>query len=291
MGLFDSIVGVGAGIAGALAGGAGSSSSVTTSKNLAPASELEKKAEGLSLDQLNQLQALIGAGPGMGEVRGANSANSQLLQLLQSFSQGGFLPNQQDFMQARQYTNDIFAGQQEDLNQMFEQNRVMADRRAASMGRSKIDPVLQNMLFQQNNQAQRSLDSQKQSAFAQYASQLPMQRLQFTQAFQGLSQGLASQALQNRQALLNLGQNIQTGQQNFRANSAEQVQTSSTPGSFSNALLGGLAGLGSGMEAAPKLSAAFSGIGSGISSMFASKPSYTFSSANNYRGPENGNIA
>ncbi len=97
---------------------------------------------------------------------------------------------------------------------------------------------------------QGSLDSQIQSHGMQQALSMPMQQLNFMQNYAQVNQGLATQAMQNRQALLGMGSQIKQQEQNFRAGTASSTTSQSQGGGMGGALTGGLAGLGVGLGAA-----------------------------------------
>lgn len=252
------IAGAGA-LLGGLAGGQGNQSSQTVQRNLAPESELEKRGGAVALSQLNDLERLMGAGPGMQDVQAGLTSQRDLASLLQQFSQGGFMPGQQDITQANQLAQQLFQGQQVGLNQAFDTQRQQASRNAARMGRSAIDPVLQNQLMQGQARQQQQLNADIGSYSTQYALSIPQQRLQATQQLAQVQSGLATQAMANRQALLGLGSQLRGQEQNFRAGTATTTQTSNSGGGFGGFMAGALGGAATGLGAAQ----AFSGMGFG----------------------------
>lgn len=227
---------------GALAGGQGSNSSQTTTRNLAPESELEKRGGAVALSQLSELEKLFGAGPGAQDVQSGLTSQRDLATMLSQYAQGGFMPGQQDISQANTLAQQLFQGQQVGLNQAFDVQRQQASRNAARMGRSGIDPVLQNQLMQGQARQQQQLNADIGSYATQFAQSMPTQRLGFAQQLAQVNQGLASQALANRQALLGLGSQLRSQEQNFRAGTASTTTSSSSGGGMMGALTGALGG-------------------------------------------------
>lgn len=154
--------------------------------------------------------------------RGAQSSRDYAT-LLEQFKNGGFLPSTEDFDTANKFTNNAFAAQQTGLEQMFEDQTTQANRQAALMGRSQNDPVLRAKLAQEQMRQQQMLNSQKTAASSEFALQLPGQRLGYAGQLADVRNQLASQAMMNRQALLSLGSQIQSGERNWRFNTAVRV--------------------------------------------------------------------
>lgn len=242
------------GALGAIAGGQGDSSSQTYKKILAPESELEKQAGKVAGGQLSELEKLLGSQYGTQQDLSQGAADQRgLNDLLRAFSQGGFLPNQQDFSQAQQYTNDVFAPQTQQLQDNFDQAKIFADREAVRMGRSANDPILRNKLLQEQTRQQNALNSQQTAFRSQFAQSIPLQRLQFAQQLAGVQGDLASRAMANRQALFSMGNQLRGQEQNFRLGSATTEASSQSGGGLSGALMGGLAGVGMGSSIASKM--------------------------------------
>lgn len=269
------LVAGGLGLLGGLAGAQGSNSSQTTTRNLAPESELEKRGGAVALGQLNELEKLFGAGPGMQDVQAGLTSQRDLASMLSQFAQGGFMPGQQDISQANTLAQQLFQGQQVGLNQAFDTQRQQASRNAARMGRSAIDPVLQNQLMQGQARQQTQLNADIGSYATQYAQSLPQQRLGFAQQLAGVNQGLASQAMANRQALLGLGSQLRGQEQNFRAGTATTTQSTSSGGGFMGGLTGALGGVTAGLQAGKAFQGMFG------SSQLASTPTSRFNGINN----------
>lgn len=243
-------LGIAGGIIGAIAGGQRNNSTQDYNKVLLPESQYEKQGGQVAGQQLTDFQSLINAGPGQQDVQGGTDASRSLAAMLQSFSQGGFTPNAQDYGYAHNMTNSVFAPQQQNLLQMFHDQGVAGNRAAAKMGRAGNDPILMNKLAQEQTRQQSSLDAQKTSYFAQRADQMPQQRLGYAQQYAQVSQGLASQALANRQALFSMGSQLRQNEQSFRAGTAGTQVSSGSGGGLAGALTGALAGVGAGMKTA-----------------------------------------
>jgi hypothetical protein len=240
----------GLGLAGGIAGMLGGQQSQSTTRQLAPESELEKQAGQLTGSQLTELQRLIGAGPGQADVQAGTDASRQLAALLQQFSQGGYMPGANDFAQANALTQQVFAPQQQQLNQQFADQRVQANQAMAKMGRGPADPTMMNALARTQGQQQAALGAQMTSYSAQQAMAMPQQRLQYANQLAQVNAGLASQALANRQALFSMGSQLRGQEQNFRAGTASSTTTQQQPGGFGGFLSGALAGVGAGIGAA-----------------------------------------
>lgn len=258
------ILGAAGGILGGIAGAQGQQSSQTTTRNLAPAGAQETAAGNTAYDALAQLQALIGQGPGSQAITNSGNANNQLATLLQQYMQTGGAPTSQQQGVANQYTQQAFAGQQNALQNAFADQRTQASRSAARMGRSALDPVLNNKLAQEQTRQQGQLAADMTSFGAQYANQLSQNTVGYAGQLQQLQAGLASQALANRQALLGLGSQLRDSDRNFRAGTASSTTTQSSGGGFMGALQGALGGAGSFAAAAPGIGA----LGNSFASMF-----------------------
>ena len=243
MGLFETLMGTG--------------TTQTSNVKLSQMGSLERLGANLTEEELKQLKDLVSKGAGSQDV--TNSLNSQrdLATLLQSYSQGGFLPTAQDTSTAQQYAKDIFAPQQTSLNQLFASQQTDANRQAAMLGRDINDPILRNKLAQSQANEQGILIAQQTALSAQTAQNMPLQRLGFASDLANVNQSLANQAFQNRQTLLNLGNTVQQQGQNFRLNTATRTSNTNTDTGLVG-LAGGISGLiGGGI-----------GISNGLSTLF-----------------------
>lgn len=263
------IAGIAGGVLGAIAGGQGSNQSSTTTRNLGPAGEAETRAGALSLQNLNELQAMLAQGPGAQDIQAGTDSQRSLATLLSQMQQTGGIPGQEDVNQANMFAGQVFQGQQNSLANAFNDQRVQASRAQARMGRGGFDPVLQNKLAQEQTRQQGQLAADQGSFAAQFAQSLPQQRLNYAQQHAGVMSGLASQAMANRQALFNMGQQLKTSDQNFRLGSASSTTSSSQPGGLMGALTGGIAGASSMFTGANNLMSMFGGSGGGTSNAVA----------------------
>jgi hypothetical protein len=259
--MLGTILGIGGAALGALAGSQGQQSSQSYSRQLGPASELERRSGTIMTDSMNQFSDLVGAGPGQKQVQAGLKSQEDLASFLQQMFSNGGLPTQQQMGFANQLTNDVFAPEQMALQQRFQDAQVFGNRQAAKMGRGGADPILMNKLLQEQTRQQQMLGSQMTSFRAQQAQLMPQQQLGFAQQLAQVNSGLASQALANRQALLNMGSQIRNQEQNFRLNTGTSTQSTSSGGGLMGALSGGLAMAGGMASAMPGLQSMF-GFGS-----------------------------
>jgi len=266
-------------LAAAVVGGiaAAQKKNQSESRDLGTASELETRSGQVSLDSLNQLQEMIARGPGAQDVQAGADSQRDLARLIKELQGNGGMPNDQDTARAGDFADRAFAGQRNSLTNTFEDQRVQASRAQARTGRGSFDPILQNKLAQEQTRQSGQLAANQGSFAAQYAQQLPNQRLQLAQQFAGVQSGLASQAMSNRQALLGLGQQLRSGDQNFRAGTATTTQSSG--GGFQGFLTGALGGGAMGMNAMN----AFGGGGGGYGGIGSGE-----GGSNNSRGPGGG---
>lgn len=229
---------------GYLAGeGAGQGSQTTyTTRNVAAMGANEAAGGQAAADILRQLQQFQSAGPGQQDVAAGYGAQNQLAAMLQQFSQGGYAPNAQDQELARMQ----LAPQFEQARQSQVQAQQDFRQTAARSGRGPMDFAFTNRLNQNTANQMQMLSAQQ----SQLAAQQPMQRLGFMQDFASVKQGLASQAMQNRMAIANLGSSIRDAGANFRLSAAggTSYQTGQQGSQQGNMLTGALAGLGSGLK-------------------------------------------
>lgn len=254
------ILGAAGGILGAIGGAQGASQSQTVRRELAPASAGETRGGELALQNLNDLQSLLAQGPGAQDVAAGAGAQRSLAELLAQLQQSGGLPGAQDVQAAQTFAGQVFQGQQNSLANAFEDQRVQASRAQARLGRGGFDPVLQNKLAQEQTRQSGQLAADQGAFAAQFAQQLPQQRLGFAQQLAGVRAGLASQAMANRQAVFNLGSQLQQQGQQFRLGSATTTSSQSQPGGFLGALTGGIAGASQMFAGGNNLSTALNGM-------------------------------
>lgn len=228
---------------GALANrGQGSSQSTYQQMQVDPASQYETGAVSGIQNAYSQLQQFTNAGPGLQDVQGGYQAQNDLASMLKSYSQGGYAPTAQD----QQYAQQMTAPQQEAIRQSGIQQNQQFRQTAAQTGRGPMDFAFQNKLGQNLSNMQMGLAAQQ----SQIAAQQPNQRLGYAQDYASLKQGLASQAMANRQAIAGLGASIRDSERNLRLSSAGRSVMQSSPAGdqTSNMLQGALAGAGTGMS-------------------------------------------
>lgn len=262
------LLALGGALLGGVAGAAGSSSSQTTTRALGPASQLETQSGEISLEQLQQLQGLVGQGPGGAEVTAGLQSQQSLADRLRTLSEQGAFPEQQDILRSQDIAGQLFQARQVGLQQSFQQQQQRTAQLAAQLGRSVDDPILQARLAQQQTQAQERLGAEQNVLGTQLALQQPFQRLDFARQETGIRAGLASQALQNRQSLASLGAQIRGQEQQFRLQSAPVTTTQQSGGGLLGALTGALGGATAGLGLARGLgtggpSGGFLGLGGG----------------------------
>lgn len=234
---------IGAGIGG-LAGAFGSNSTQTTQRNLGPAGSLENYAGQLTEEQLRQLSAMAGAGVGVQDTQNAADATRNYAAMLQQYSQTGANPNAQDISRSNQLASSLFAPQQLQLQQMFQDQSTQNSRLAAQLGRQVDDPILAAKLAQEQTRQQGGLNAQQGALGTQLSMQAPLDRLGFLGQSADTLNALSQQAFANRQAVAGLGSQVLGQQQQFRLGSADITTNQSSGGGIGGALTGGLAGFG-----------------------------------------------
>lgn len=248
------------GIAGAVAGGQPNTSSQSFGVQTAPESAWEKRVAGSQANQFGQLESLIGLGPGAQDVTAALGSQRDLASMLSAFSKGGFMPGEAEFAQARQFGGQVFAPQEVALRQSMEEARTQAGRQAALMGRGGADPILQAKLAQQQMQGQERLSAQRGAYEAQFALGLPQQRLDYASQLAQVRGGLATQAMQNRQTLLGLGNQLRQQERDWRLQTATRTQSTSSGGGLAGAISGAMSGFGGGLSLGRSFGADYSSI-------------------------------
>lgn len=241
---------VAGGLLGMLGGGAGTPSTQTTEssadvtlKNFADLSkgqsELEKQAYQNQLSQLGQLQSLVGAGPGQTDVTAGLTAQQDFAsRISQLLGMGGT-----DVAAGQAFAQQIFAPQQVAMQQAFQDQQVQANRLASRMGRAGYDPILRNKLAQEQTRQQAQLQAQQGAFAAQQSREIPQMQLQMAEQLANVRGGLASQAMQNRMAMLNLGQQLTQSERQYRLDTARRTQMQSQSGSSGGGLGGAIGGL------------------------------------------------
>lgn len=215
-----------------------SSQSQTSYINAGSATAEEKLATAAVSKNFQDLQRMADLGPGDSDITAGLESQRSLAAMLEQFSKGGYAPTSQDVSLAGQ----MLAPQQLALEQNLKQIQEQASRQQALAGRGPTDFVFQNRL----NRNQLDLTQQLAAQQSQLAAQQPFQRLDFAQNLAQIRSGLASQAMQNRQAIMGLGSQIQAAERNFRLGTASRSgnQTTESGGGLKGAITGGLAGAG-----------------------------------------------
>lgn len=240
----------------------GGSSSTESSLLLSPASVLEKQARGQVSGNLTDLTSLVGAGANQSDVTAGLQSSRGLADLLQQYTQSGGQPNQQDIASAQSLSQDVFAPERNAVQQNFSEQQQRTAQLSARLGRPANDPILQAKLAQEQTRQLSDVQARQTQFRAQQAQSMPLQRLQFQSQLADVRGGLASQAFQNRTALLSLGQQIQQGERDFRVKTATTRQTqNSNPGLMST--IGAVAGVGGALFGAGGSFPGAFGLGSG----------------------------
>lgn len=223
----------------AYSGAQGDTTTESTNRNLGPETALQRQAEEGTSKDYAALQGEVNAGPGQQDISDYMGNSRSLEALLGQYSQNGGMPSSSDFSQANGLASQAYAGQQTALNQSFQTQLQQGQNSAALMGRDGNDPTLQGALRSAQMLQQQQLSANQGAFGTQLAMQLPQQRLSYAQQQNTMMGGLASQALQNRSALLAQGNSILGGQQNY--------QIGASGSTTSNHSGGGLAGAFNGM--------------------------------------------
>lgn len=260
MGLFDSLYDVGNVATLGFLDAATKDPTTTSSRNIAPEGADERLGREGASSAYRTLQDFIDAGPGRSDVAGAYASNDSLAALLESYSTNGNLPTADDMYRGQSFATAAFAPQRELLKQSFEDQTNKYNQQAALMGRTPNDSVLAAKLGYYQARETNVLGAQ-QNAFANnYAMAQPGERLSYAQQANQMRNSLATQAMQNRQALLSLGSSIQSQGQNFRLKASTEQSNIHDPGRFFSAVVG-VAGAGQSF-AATRQQPAQSGAGS-----------------------------
>lgn len=260
-------IAVGAAVVGAVAGAQKDKNK--SSVALSGETGQEFAARNISTRTLNDLRRMIEGQSGDAELKAAKTSQADFAQLLQQFAAGGFMPNEQDIKRSQEFAQSQFAPQQLALEQALFTEQQNTARIAGQLGRSQDDPILRAKLAQTRAQGTAQIQSQQQAFAAQLAQNAPMQRLGFQQQLTDFRSGLATQALQNRQTLLSLGREVQSGLTNKRIQTATTTRTSG--GGMQGAVTGAIGGFGAGAGMSSSFSNLdfsnpFSGFGSGVGS-------------------------
>jgi hypothetical protein len=266
------------GIGGISALAAGASAFGKKDPKFDPTGELSKMQMGAQgqLGSAGQ-NAATGALGNLANLRNDASfgANRDLASMLQQYSQGGYLPNEQDNSTAQSFAQSQFNPQRVAMQQAFQDQLTQANRQAALSGRGMNDPILRAKLAQEQTRQQSQLEAQQGAFASNFALQQPMQRLQFAEGRANvLTQDMARrQGLE--QTIFGSGMQAQAQDYSQRANQYQMDLSkvlSQVQGKFQqdanettflqrlgSTISGGVSGIGAGMSAAPALSSLFGG--------------------------------
>ncbi len=229
-------------IGGAVLGGLSGLLGASGGKSVPGPSPLEQQANGYTSQSMSQLNSMVGLGPGAQDVTAGYNAQNDLASMLKKYAGGGNMPTEQDWGQANQFAGSAFAGQRVAAKQNFEGQQQRAAQLAAQMGRPVNDPIIQAKLSQEYMQGQERLGADQGAYASQMALQMPQQRLGYTSQLADVRSNLASQAMSNRQALLNMGQQVGNSQAQQRFQTAQLTTPGQNP--MGAALNGAIAGYG-----------------------------------------------
>lgn len=239
-----------------------SEGSTTSSINLRDFNDINKGAGGLETSaygaQNNSFADLIrqvSMGPGDAEIQ-ANTGfqNDFAIQLQGLLTRLGRQDTHSEIAANNQVAKGIFAPQQEQLNQQFQDAETSSNRLSARLGRAGNDPIMRNKLAQEKTRQQSSLNAE----IGAYGRQLPSIQADQVAAFGGqlsnLRQGLATSAMNNRAMLLNMGNQLTAAERQYRLNTATRTGNSYNSGEdwsgggTKGAITGGMAGFGAGAK-------------------------------------------
>jgi hypothetical protein len=253
-----------------LGGIAGSQQDVTTAGstsgiNLGPQTALESEAQGITQDNLNFLKDYANRGPGGADVTAGYNATKELAELFAKYSKNGGLPLASDITTSNNLASNLFGAQRLGLQQNFMDQETAAQRQAALMGRDMNDPILRAKLAQEQTRQSAMLGAEQNSWAQNFALNLPGQRLGIEGQRVNILQGLASQAMANRQALVGLGSQLQTQERNFRLATGTRwgTQQMMSGGGFKGAVSGAMAGAATDMAIFNSISGKGGGGGDG----------------------------
>lgn len=208
--------------------------------NLAPSSQIEKKATNDIGSQYDFLKKFLTQGPGVESVQDANASQQDYVNLLSLINSTGGMPTADDRRMAEEFVNTQFSPQQEALNQSFQFQQQDAARLAAQLNRPINDPIIQAKLRQEQMRQQSMLDANRSAAVSAEARNSPFQRLALQGQLADTRGSLASQAMSNRMQLLNLGNAIQSQERNWRLQTSDRWGTQNGSQHSGGGILGGI---------------------------------------------------
>jgi hypothetical protein len=213
-----------------------------------------KESGGEVGQQYSALGDMVNAGPGMSDVTRGLESQRSLADLYRQYAEGGYNPTAQDISSSQTLAQSLFNPQRIAMQQAFQDQSTEANRRAAVMGRSMNDPILAAKLAQEQTRQSSMLEANQGAWSTQYSMQQPMMRLGFKEQQTNVLQGLASQAMQNRQTLLGIGSGLLNSERNFQM--GQGTTTTTSGGGFGGFLQGAMGGAGTAMSAYGSMSQA-----------------------------------
>jgi len=279
-------IGIGGALLGGIAGGMGKESKQTTTSAV-QLNDVDKLNEGegelataareSQMGQFGNLESLLtqgGMSQAQGDISAARGEQLTLANMLRE-AQGG--PNEAQMTRAQAFSRDIFAPQEEALRQSFGDAETETSRLAARLGRSVDDPILRAKLASSQADQMASLQARQGAFTAQSAQGFQNQALQMQNQLAQVRGGLATQALQNRQALMGMGQSLLQQERNFRLAQAGRTSTTTqnSGGGLGGAIGGALAGAGAGLGALGKFNSLSGGGGQAAPTGFMGAPTNT----------------
>lgn len=214
-------------------------------------SGLESMGYEAQVGGFQDLLKLLNSGPGQQEIQANTAFQNDFASQLQSLFNSQAKPDHQaNFAEAQKY----FAPQQEMLKQQFQDQMTASNRLSARLGRSGNDPILRNKLMQEQSRQQGMLNAEIGAMGMRMPAFKAEQLMGIGNGLANLRQGLASQALQNRQTLLSMGNELANSERNYRLQAAGRSSTGTTHneairgGGFKGAVEGGMGGAAMGMS-------------------------------------------
>jgi len=289
IGTAAAIMGGGA-LLGGIAGAMGQKTSYESGVKLDPAGWEEKEGNRLQVGHLKNLEKMVQASGGTADVAAARGAGMDFAGMLKQYSEGGNLPTDADIASAGGFAQKLFAGQRTAMEQNFADQQTQANRIAAQMNRAGNDPILRAKLAQEQTRQAALLDANQGSWAMQHAMNQPGQRLAFAGQRADVLGGLASQALSNRQALVNMGRQLKLDRESFRLQTAKRYGSQESGGGVGGAIQGALGGAGMGASVMGMMGGGGGGGGGGSFSVPTANMGSFFGGLNPY-GPGGGGLS
>lgn len=190
----------------------------------------EEKARDTASRSLSELEDIFNQTSSVDQSVSRIEDFQKLLSQLSSAPQD-LLPTSDDVFNAKEATSGLFAAEENQLNEIFKQERIQSNREAASLGRSTIDPVLQAQLRISKASQLAGLESRKTTEASRLALQLPALRQQALERQASFAEVLANQGISNRQSLMEMGSSFMSKLASIRGMEKTKT-TSDTPSAF-----------------------------------------------------------